>query len=668
MYIGIECGGTFTDLVVCDDGGNLLQTGKVLSTPDDPSRAVSNALDLIEDSLLVGAWLFHGSTVATNALIERSGPRLALISSKGFRDIVFIQRQDRERMFDLKYERPKHLLMRDDSYEILERTTADGEVSVGVDTEQVRSVVREIESKGINDIAVSLIHSYANPENERLVRDIIAEVSPGMQISLSSDIAPEFREYERASTTIVSAFLKDRVGGYLNRLLEQATDRGIQRVEIMQSNGGRVPVESAIRNPLGMLRSGPAAGVAGAMNTASRLNLGTFVTLDMGGTSTDVTLVRDSQVTEVNEIKTDGIPVKTPMVDIVAVGAGGGSIAAMDSGGLLTVGPASAGAEPGPVAYGRGGASPTVTDASVVRGILRSDKPISGGLSFNSSAARNALDILGERLGAPGGELALQISKLASTHMAGAIRVATVEKGFNVDGHTLIVYGGAGPMHAAEVADVLGLRDVVVPPHNGLTSAYGLLTAKFRRYYSQTVMLTLNASSIKEVEKTVSTMEHEARRGLAAEGVPTAGLASKLSLDMRYAGQGYELSVRLDDIDLTSEAVRKTFVESHLERFGYDNTEADIQIVTVRLSMEGPAITDASPTIEIDESTPEISGRVLDSSGELDCAFVKRNALPIGWGRTGPCVIEDETSTTFVPTSWSVNVDKFYNLILRKEV
>jgi N-methylhydantoinase A len=421
MRIGIECGGTFTDLVVLDDDGELLATDKVFSTPSDPAAAVREALSRLDTNLTKGAALLHGSTVATNALIERKGARVGLIMTEGFKDIVFLQRQDRTQMYDLKYVKPEPLVTRDDIVEVGERLDRDGSVLRALDVEASRAAIQRLVDRGVEAIAVTLIHSYANPEHELEIERLIKEIAPDMIVALSSQSAREFREYERTTTTTIDAFLRPTISSYLERLAADARELGMRSLAVMQSNGGTVPAVTAARNPLTMLRSGPAAGVAGAIAVGRAAGVTNMVTMDMGGTSTDVAVIRAGESELTTETIADGLPVRVPMVDIVAVGAGGGSLVDIDSGGLLTVGPRSAGADPGPVAYGRGGTQPTVTDANVVRGLLRPESFLGGRASLDGDAAWNALDRLGRRLDRTAEQLAEDIYRLASIHMATAI-------------------------------------------------------------------------------------------------------------------------------------------------------------------------------------------------------------------------------------------------------
>ncbi|MFE7235549.1 hydantoinase/oxoprolinase family protein [Streptomyces sp. NPDC002405] len=668
MRIGVECGGTFTDLVVLDDDGTLRATSKVFSTPQDPSRAVIEAIDGLPAGLREGSTLLHGSTVATNALLERRGPRLGLLVTRGFRDLLTLQRQDRDRMYDLRYVKPAPLVPRELVQEVDERVTASGAISHALDEESVLRSVKELLAQDVTAVAVCLLHSYGNPVHERRVAELIASLAPGLPVSLSCEVAREFREYERTSTTVIDAFVRPAVAGYLSRLADEAARRGIAGLQVMQSNGGAVPVPVVTARPVTMLLSGPAAGVSAAVAVAESAGLGDVVTMDMGGTSTDVALVVGGSPQLTPEVSVDGLPVRVPMVDITTVGAGGGSIVGVDSGGLLTVGPRSAGASPGPACYGRGGQAPTVTDANAVLGLLGPHPRLAGRFPLDLAAAESVFGPLAARLGGTVGEAAWSAHQLANVAMAGAIRVASVERGQDPRGLTLLAYGGAGPVHAAGVADELGMRRVVIAPHSGLASAYGLLASGFRREFARTVLVaadTLDDTGLREV---MSSVTGEAHRELAGQGVDAGTALDTWTVDMRYAGQGFELSVPLPapaEADLVERLVA-AFHALHAQRFGHADPTAPVQVVTLRLSISRPRPTMALPTVEHRPGDPHQEGIVLENGRPRPAVTMPRTALPVGTELAGPAVITDESSTTYVPSGWSATVDAATNLVLTR--
>ncbi|QUL77884.1 hydantoinase/oxoprolinase family protein [Brevibacterium sp. SMBL_HHYL_HB1] len=668
MRIGVECGGTFTDLVVLDDDGRLRSTDKVFSTPADPSEAVRTALHRLNSHLTNGAEILHGSTVATNALIERKGARVGLIVTSGFKDIVFLQRQDRAQMYDLKLVKPEPLVARADIIEIDERLNETGEPLRSIDVQQARSAVKRLIDRGVDAIAVSLLHSYANPDHEAIVAQIVHELAPEMTIALSSQSAREFREYERTTTTTIDAFLRPRVANYIDRLTADVAQLGSRAMQVMQSNGGTVPAQTASRNPLTMLRSGPAAGVAGAIAVAGAIGEQKIVTMDMGGTSTDVAVIRNGEADLTTETVADGLPVRVPMVDIVAVGAGGGSLADVDSGGLLTVGPQSAGADPGPVAYGRGGTQPTVTDANLVRGLLRPETFLGGKSQLNLTAAEQSLAQLGEQLGRTPSEVAEDIFRLASVHMATAIRMTTTERGHEVSEYTLCAYGGAGAMHAATVADELNIKKVIVPPYNGLASAYGLLTADFRREFSTTRLTNLSRIDDNGLRSFLNDLKTEALEQLKNEDAILESATFVFTADMRYVGQGFEVIVPISEPDSPNVThLADSFSEVQERRYGFVDSNKDIQLVTLRLTVSVPAESTALPRVEIMSNDDMYQQPIVEHGKSVSAQFRRRNGLSIGTTIDGPSVIEDDTSTTYVPTGWVATVDDNTNLILERD-
>ncbi len=669
MRIGIECGGTFTDYVALDEKGHLLTAGKVFSTPEDPSIAVARALEQLNQEQLVGAELVHGSTVATNSLIERKGARIALVVTRGFRDLVFLRRQDRESMYDLRYLAPVPLVERADVFEVTERVDASGKVLQPIDADEVTRIVAALVEGHYEAVAVSLLHSYANPAHEKVVADAVAMAAPTVHTSVSHVSSCEFREYERTTTTTVDAFLKPRIKGYLAELDRHAAELGIASTQVMQSNGGMVPASVAAALPLTMLRSGPAAGVAGAVKVARNAGVLDLVTMDMGGTSTDVAVVRGGALEMTSETVADRLPVRVPMVDIIAVGAGGGSLVGIDTGGLLTVGPESAGADPGPVAYGRGGTRPTVTDANVVRGVIRPDSFLGGTHELDVRAAKGALETLAHKMGLSIPEFASAVTQLAAAHMSGAIRMATTERGHDVRAYTLVAYGGAGGLHAAEVADTLGMSRVLIPPYCGMTSAYGLLTAGFRREFARTRIVDLPQLTGRGLVDILQALRLQAQRRLADEGISLDGADLHFSLDMRYRGQGFEISVEAgsgDDHVRSVQDLAARFAAVHERRYGHVNERRTAQVVTARLAVERPLADVTLPRISTCRERLDVRHPIIEDSREVLATFTHRESLHPGDALVGPAVIEDNSSTIVVPSGWRAEVDASTNVILER--
>lgn len=664
MRIGVECGGTFTDVVVLDDHGRLVASDKIFSTPDQSARAVTDALARVAEEDRVGARLLHGSTIATNALIERKGATIGLIVTRGFQDIVFLQRQDRATMYDLAIQTPQPLVTRDHVVEVVERLDARGNVTVALDDETVRQALRDLVAAGVDAVAVSLLHSYANPAHEQRIREIARDEFPELVVALSSTSAREFREYERTTTTTVDAFLRPQIAGYLGEVAEHAEAAGIAELSVMQSNGGMVPARVAADHPLSMLRSGPAAGVAGALAVARNAGVDDIITMDMGGTSTDVAVVLTGQTEQTAEMVADGLPLRVPMIDITAVGAGGGSIADIDSGGLMSVGPESAGAVPGPVSYGRGGTRPTVTDANVVRGLLRPETFLGGTHELDCDAARDSFETMGDQLGRSVEQVVEDVYELASVNMANAIRLTTTERGYEVQRFTLVAYGGAGPLHAASVADQLGVTRVLVPPHNGLASAYGLLTAGFRREFSRTHITDMADMDVQALEGLREAMREATTEQLTEQGIDVSDVDWEFTADMRYRGQGFEVSVEMLDTD--RDALVARFHDVHATRYGHAEPERSVQLVTLRLTATKPEPPRSLPHLTVTPERAVYELDVLERGERVRATFLARDGLAPGIKQHGPAVVEDTTSTAFVPTGWVAHVDEHTNLILER--
>ncbi|MEU6715433.1 hydantoinase/oxoprolinase family protein [Nonomuraea sp. NPDC046802] len=687
MRLGVECGGTFTDLVLLDDAGRLAATGKVFSTPSDPSLAVLEAIGRLEAVDLAGAPLLHGSTVATNAVLERKGPRLGLVVTQGFRDVLELQRHDRDVMYDLHYRKPRPLVRRELVREVPERLDASGKPITALDEGAVREAVADLAAHGVTSIAVCFLHSYRNPVHEQRVREIAAEIAPGLDVSLSSEVVAEFREYERASTTTIDAFVKPTVDGYLSRLERSLAERGMGGLSMMQSNGGVVPAAYVRRSPIHVLLSGPAAGVAGAVAVAGAAGIFDIVTMDMGGTSTDVCLVTGGRPQITSESMIDRIPVKLSMVDIATVGAGGGSIVGLDPGGMPQVGPRSAGADPGPACYGRGGVAATVTDANVARGLIRPSHFLGGRHPLDKDAALAALGTVAADLGrtqeelgrsqgelAPAAdasirtpqELAEDVFRIANVAMASAIRLVSTERGHDPRDHTLVAYGGAGPLHAASVADELGITAVLVPPHAGLMSAYGLLSSDFQRRFAVTRVADLSGLAPDEPAAVFAELRAGAEAELAAQGVDPAGVIAEYELDLRYRGQGFELTVPVPEGVAPDEAA-ELFHAAHALRYGHSTPAKPVQVVTYRLTLRENRQDTALPAVEVTGEVRREELPVVVGGEERTCAFLWRASLPPGFEVVGPAVVEEDTATTYVPPGWTATVDPATNLLLTRE-
>ncbi|MGO1543292.1 MAG: hydantoinase/oxoprolinase family protein [Gulosibacter sp.] len=663
MRIGIECGGTFTDVVATDDHGEIVATAKVFSTPEDPSKAVRAGLAELDDAKVAGSDLLHGSTVATNAVLERKGGPVALIATRGFKDIVFLQRQDRSTMYDLNYVKPEPLVSREAIIEVNERISVGGEIVLELEQDAVRETIQAIRKTAPAAVAISLLHAYANPAHELQLANAIRKEFPELPISLSHEVAREFREYERTTTTVVDAFIRPMVSSYLGRLRLVASESGIESLGVMQSNGGIVTPEVVVAKPVSMLMSGPAAGVSGAVTIGARSGLDQIVTMDMGGTSTDVAFVRDGEPDLASETVIDGLPLRVPLVDIHTVGAGGGSIISIDAGGLLTVGPKSAGADPGPACYGRGGTEPTITDANLIVGAMPDDSKLAGRFPLDKEAARQALEPIAEYFRVSVEQVASDAITLANAAMAGAIREVSLERGHEVGAATLIAYGGAGALHAADVAAQLNIAKVLVPPHAGLTSAYGLLTSRFQRDFAQTWF----RDDIEQLDGNIlrgrlDELRDEALADVAAYGIDTSAVTLTWHADLRYRGQGFELSTPLNREESISTIIAR-FHEMHARQYGHSSPGRAIQLVTLRVRVALPA----PPTRGVlpDQEATTHSTVTLHLDGNR-VEGIELNRAGIGTGIDGPAIITDVTATTLVPINWRASLDQHGNILLTR--
>lgn len=670
MRVGIEVGGTFTDLIQVSDG--VVRALKVPSTPDAPDRGAINAVDAAMIDLAAVEDLVHGSTVATNAVLERKGGRVAVFVTRGTRDLFMLQRHDRRAIYDLHYRKPTPIADRNDVCEIDERLSADGSVVEGLDTVRLESQVRAfLAGNPFDAVAICLLHSYINPDHERLVAEAVSRFAPAMPVTCSSDVSREFREYERASTTALAAYVQPVIEGYLNRLSDTLDAREFRgRFSIMQSNGGRMPAKAMAKNAISALFSGPAAGVVGAMGLAARSGFQDIITLDMGGTSTDVSLISGGVPDLAPQTEIDGLPVRTPVIDIVTVGAGGGSIAWVDDGGLLRVGPQSAGATPGPAGYMRGGIEPTVTDAHLVRGTLQAGSFLGGEMEVDVSAAETAVGRHRQQIDLSMPEMADSIIRIAESNIVRAIQQVSTERGRDPRDFALVPFGGAGPLHAARVAEELGISTVVVPANAGVLSAVGLLMSDYVHYRARTERTRVDDSALDTIVDRLQTLRHEATEYLRAAGV-TGDLEYQHILEMRYVGQAFEVSVPLreDLSELTVEGLSSAFADAHHRVFEFSKPPGDpVEIVSFRIGATAKA--DAFPDFQnlaedhVGGQRPTIE--IMEGGAQRQCSLLTRGGVG-KQPQTGPILIEDGTATIYVPPDWSVRRDAGDALIMTRE-
>ncbi|HEX3173268.1 MAG TPA: hydantoinase/oxoprolinase family protein [Solirubrobacterales bacterium] len=648
MLLGVDVGGTFTDAVLFD--GEALHTAKLPSTPDDQSRAV---IDAVEEVLARAGGradqvehFAHGMTVGTNALLEERGARTALIATRGFADLLEIGRQDRPQLYRLCTPKPVPLVEPDLRFEAAERVGPEGEIEALAAAEPGRlaSLVRE---SGAESVAICLLFSYLDPSHERAIAERLRKELPGVHVSSSHEVLPRFREYERCSTTAIDAYLSPLLDRYLGRLGDASDAAGLPRPVVMRSSGGVVPADEAARAGAWSVLSGPAGGAVGASLLARACGDGNALGLDMGGTSCDVCVVEDGEVRRTDSRRIGGRVIQLPMVDVHTVGAGGGSIGWRDRGGALRVGPRSAGAEPGPACYGRGGSEPTVTDANLLLGRLAPGASLAGGVELDGDAARAAIGRLASSLGIDGLQTAEGIARVADQEMMRALRVVTVERGVDPRRFALLPFGGAGPMHAAAIAAELGIERILCPRAGGVLSALGLCASDRRRDTARTVMLAgpaLNGERIAaEVEALIASIDGS-----------MAGAEPEVVYEMRYAGQAFELPVpggtRPDPCGLVAD-----FERAHEERYGHRDPEGDVVLVDIRLAMVSPG---PRPDLTAaPEGGLETSARRVRFAGEWLDTPVLRGEPAAGVEAQGPVVFELPEATFVVPPGWSASVD-----------
>lgn len=680
MYrIGIDVGGTFTDVTLLNSETGRYYTYKLSSTLQDQSLAIANGtketLELYGVPVSEIEYFGHGTTVATNMIIERKGAKTALITTKGFRDLLEIGRQTRPSLYNIMEDKPETLVKRSLRKEISERVTAKGDILRDVDRDEVRAVLKELKEQGVESIAVCFLFSFLNSRNEKIVEECIKEVWPEAYYSVSSTILPEFREFERLSTTVINSYLGPRMKMYIHNLRQRIKEVGVT-VEpyITQSNGGVMSISSTIQTPVQTALSGPSAGVMGAVYIAEAAGFKDIITYDMGGTSTDVSLVKDGIAEYTTKRKVCGLPSGVPMIDVHAVGAGGGSIAQIDNAGALKVGPESAGANPGPAAYGHGNENPVVTDANLVLGRINPHYVLGGRLKIDAELSKKAVKKkIADPMGIGTEEAALGIVKVVNSNMARAIRVITVEKGHNPSDFTLVAYGGAGPLHAVHLAQEMGIRTVLIPPAPGALCALGLLTADIKKSYVRTAIASYDEMTPEQINAVMSSLRDEGSAWLDSEKVPNERRKFHGIAEMRYVGQNYELQVEIPTENITVsdiEKMKQDFFVAHEKNYGYYNPNAPVQFVNFRCEATGivkkPNLAELENTLD-DPSKAEIGRRVVhfEESGAVDCPVYDRAKFGRAERVNGPCIIEQMDSTTVVPPNTWFSIDKFGNLIIR---
>ncbi len=652
--LGVDVGGTFTDFVLWRDGA--VELHKRPSTPDDPSRAVLAGIDALG---VAPGLVVHGSTVATNTVIQRRGARTALVATEGMRDLLIIGRQTRPDIYDLEPVTPEPLVPSARRLELSARLHPDGSVERPAEDAEVRNLVQAAADADAEALAVALLYSYANGEHERRFEDLAAEA--GLYLSLSSRVSPEYREVERTATTVLNAYVGPVMSAYLARLEAGLSERGAGALRVVQSDGGSASPQRASALPVATLLSGPAAGVAGAFQIARRAGVERVITFDMGGTSTDVALC-DGALPARADIEVAGLPARTPAVDVHTVGAGGGSIARLDAGGALHVGPQSAGADPGPAAYGRG-EDFTITDANLVLGRLPPTGLLGGAMALDADRSRRAAADVAGAFGGDAEQAAQAVLDVAVANMERALRVVSVQRGFDPREFTLVAFGGAGPLHACALAEAVDVPQVLVPMAPGVIAALGAAGSDLTATFARSVLLPLDPSSTGALRDALAEAGREAATQLDRPG---AGI--EWALDVRYLGQSYELTVDLDGIDSDEsfERARADFHALHETRFAHQDAAAPVEVVNVRATARAATgATAPEPSFEAEGAAPATVEAWFEGRAQ-SARLVDRLSLRPGDHLDGPALVAQLDSTTVIAPGWSATVDEQGNLLLER--
>ncbi len=682
--MGVDVGGTFTDLVATDAGGAIVRF-KVATTPRAPEEGLLDALRTLLETVAAGeiVQLSHASTIATNALLGQVHldlPRVAFVTTEGFRDVLEIGRQARSSVYDLHVERPAPLALREDRLTVRERIDYDGSVHVALDTASLESVVAVIRERGIGSVAVGLLNSYTNDVHERLVADALRAALPGVAVTASSALVREEREYERFSTAVVNAALLPVVRGYLERLAAGVRALGITApVFVMQSNGGTAALAFVADRPATLVESGPASGVIAAAAVGATIGAANVLSFDMGGTTAKAGTIIGGQPEIAYEFeaagsthsgrasKGSGYPVRFPFVDLAEVSAGGGTIARLDTVGVLRVGPLSAGADPGPACYGKG-TQPTVTDANVVLGRLNPVALVGGTFPIDAARSLAAVATVAAPLGGDVERTAAGIVALVDAEMAKVLRIVSVERGLDPRDFVLMAFGGGGPLHACALAEDLGMRRVVIPRYPGLFSALGLLAADVRATFSRSLVAPLDALTLGNAEGAAATLTAEARAALLEQGVPAEKIRTVVELDLRYAGQSFDLTVPLDGDE---NALAEAFHQRHERRYGYASRDERVELATVRVTAIGSA--GAAPQTALAAGAVTDAGaarigtrRAWDAGAFVEAAIYERERLTAGAAFEGPAIIEQYDTTSWIPAGWGALCDATGNVLVER--
>lgn len=680
--IGVDVGGTFTDFSVFNQETGELFNYKDSSTPADPSRAivkgVQDVLEIKKAAAGEVSYLAHGTTVGTNALIEKKGCRLGLITTKGFKDLMEIGTQRRPSLYNLRAQKPYPLVPSGLNCTVTERIRFDGSIETPLNEEETREVVRYLKAQGVEAIAVCTLFSFINPVHEERIEEIIHEEYPEVYVTTSSKLAPEFREFSRMSTTVMNSYLGPVMKKYVNNFRDSIAKLGIEAEPyVTQSNGSIISIKETIDCPIKTALSGPSAGVIAAAYIGKQCNADKVITFDMGGTSADISLIENFTPQVSNERYVEGYPARIPMINIITIGAGGGSIAKIDDGGALKVGPKSAGATPGPACYMRGGENPCVTDANIVLGKLNQKKILGGRMDVDIELAKKAIQTkICDKSDLDLKRAANGIITVVNSNMVRAIRSVSVEKGYDVREFSLMAFGGAGPLHACEVARELGMKEVLIPPHPGTLCSLGLLLADTKFDLSRTKVVNGEAGNLKEINHQFSNMVVQGTALLDKEGVPADRRYFEYAIDMRYQRQNFEICIPVPAGEMTEETLEKAMADFHAEHkrsYGYCKEDAIVQLVSYRVSAIGVIDKPDLKEKELHPDAPlpqpiEVRKVLFQNSDEyVDAPVYMRGELVPGQAVPGPCICEQMDTTLVVPTGWVIHVDGYYNLKIHDE-
>ncbi|MBT5113050.1 MAG: hydantoinase/oxoprolinase family protein [Rhodospirillales bacterium] len=678
--ITVDTGGTFTDVVYFREDTREISIHKLPSTPHDPSLAIVAGVRHLLDQGVAAEdveYFCHGTTVGTNALLEGKGAKTGLLVTEGFRGIYEVAEQSTPHgpsVFDVTYQKPSLLAPESMTGEVIERVDFQGKVLKKLDEAALRKTVQEFRKKGVQSVAVCLLFSFLYPRHEKRIAEIFEKEAPEISISLSSEILPQIREFFRLSTTVINAYLQLILERYVHHLETQLDDAGLHTKKryIMQSNGGTATFDAAARKAVATVLSGPAGGVTAGVNLARDVREPNLITFDMGGTSCDVALIKDGEASHSNRIEVDGRVISVPMMDINTVSAGGGTIARADSVGQLQVGPESAGAQPGPACYGHGGTQPTVTDANLILGYLGENNFLGGRMALDTASAKAAMKKqVADPLGMSIMDAAEGIARIINVKMEEAIKAISTTRGFDLRDFTLVAFGGAGPLHACQMASNLGMRGILVPLYPGVNSAIGLLQADVRHDYAVSRLTLISKLGPRDVAGMLKELADRARGELRAEGFKAGQIIIEYAIDMRYAGQGYELTVPLDSGKVTAKtlaAVRNTFDETHRQLFGHSAPEEPVEVVTYRVVGIGKLPEVKMPTFRrqgLKLNDAYLGKRTARFDGVThDVPVYQRERLDVGHKIKGAAVVEQLDSTLVIGPGQSAEVDRFKNLMI----